>query len=358
MYSVFDRLRSQEIPNSSGGFTVYRMLINKSLFLFLIPIIASSYGCFLGAPLKKEIREWQKTQKTEHRLRTWEEVFSKPTRLEVKALLTGYVLTGPSILIDSKNPKTPENQKVEQWVPALSYLVRHPIEGKFLMDSGVPSVDEQGRCDFTLVGPILNIPCRSEKGRDSASQLSQLNVSNEDLKFVLISHLHWDHIGGMGALRKRGPVQVLISEEEADDASKAFSILHGYSPRALEVDFDVSILKKDQFQEMPILGKVYDLFGDGSVWIVSAHGHTEGELAVLLNSTEGAFLFTFDSSHLKAGFENEVTPGAVVDRVKSLESIRRMKSFSLAYPKVKVFYGHEPTQWKKESTVTLTSGNF
>ncbi|AOP36336.1 hypothetical protein A0128_20165 [Leptospira tipperaryensis] len=58
---------------------------------------------------------------------------------------------------------------------------------------------------------------------------------------------------------------------------------------------------------MPILGKSYDLFGDGSVWILSAHRHTEGEIAVLLNTTSGAFLFTFDSSHLRAGFENEIT---------------------------------------------------
>lgn len=337
-----------------GGFTMFHKLIGSRFLFFLFLAAASTSGCFLRAPLRKEIKNWNEIQRTEKRFTNWEEVFSNPSRLEVKALLTGYVLTGPSILIDSKNPKTPEDQKKEQWVPALSYLVHHPAQGRFLMDSGVPSVDEQGRCDFTLVGPILNIPCRSEKGLDSASQLDKLNISNENLKFVLISHLHWDHIGGMEALRKRGPVRILISEEEAEDASSAFSILHGYAPRALEVDFDVSILNKDRFQNMPILGNVYDLFGDGSVWIVSAEGHTEGELAVLLNTKTGPFLFTFDSSHLKAGFENEVTPGAVVDQKKSLESLRRMRAFSSAYPKVKVIYGHEPTQWKKESVVSLT----
>ncbi|AYV57751.1 MBL fold metallo-hydrolase [Leptospira kmetyi] len=324
-------------------------------FLSIVSVL-SAFGCFLGAPLKKETNPWNQNRTLEISFSSWEEVFSNPSKLEVKALLTGHVLTGPSILIDSKNPKTPEDQKIEQWVPALSYLVRHPVYGNFLMDSGVPSVDEKGNCDFSLIGPLFNVPCRSERGFDSASQLSKLNIRNEDLKFVLISHLHWDHIGGMEALRSRGPIRVLISEEEAEDASKAFSILHGYAPRALSVDFDLSVLPKDKFKEMPILGKVYDLFGDGSVWIVAAHGHTEGELAVLLNEVSGPMLFTFDSSHLKAGFENEIAPGATVNKDKSVDIIRRMRSFAATYPKVKVIYGHEPTQWSDKRIVSL-SGN-
>ncbi|TGK15114.1 MBL fold metallo-hydrolase [Leptospira fluminis] len=311
-----------------------------------------SSNCFLAAPMKKEADAWSRP-KSDRKFGNWEEVFSRPTRLEVIAFLTGYVFTGPSILIDRENPKTPEDQKREQWVPALSYLVKHPENGYFLLDSGVPSIDSENRCDFSLIGPLFNAPCRSEKGRDSAGQLDALKISNQQLNFVLVSHLHWDHIGGMEALRKRGPVRVLISEEEAEDASRAFGVFHGYSSKALSFDFDLSILKKDQFFEMPILGSVHDLYGDGSVWIIAAHGHTEGELAVLLNASSGPILFTFDSSHLKAGFENEIPPGATVDKKKSVDIIRRMNLFSKTFPQVKVVYGHEPTQWKKEPTISL-----
>ncbi|TGJ99024.1 MBL fold metallo-hydrolase [Leptospira langatensis] len=310
-------------------------------------------NCFLGAPLKKDAKSWSKDATRDHTPKTWEEVFSKPTRLEITALLTGYVLTGPAILIDAKDPKTPEDQKKEQWVPSLSYLVKHPRRGYFLLDSGVPSIDTENRCDFSLIGPLFNIQCKSEKGRDTASQLDELNIPNTDLDFVLASHLHWDHIGGMEALRKRGPIRVLLSEEEARDAGRNFAVFHGYSHKALSFDFEVSTLPKSGFIDMPILGQVYDLYGDGSVWIVSAHGHTEGEIAVLLNSVGGPILFTFDSSHLKAGFQNGVPPGATVDRKKSLETLSKMRAFAQKFPRLRVIYGHEPSQWTDKARVNL-----
>jgi hypothetical protein len=52
----------------------------------------------------------------------WEDVFAKPTAMQVVAYNTGFVLTGPSVLIDENNPRTPASEKVEQWVPSLSYL--------------------------------------------------------------------------------------------------------------------------------------------------------------------------------------------------------------------------------------------
>ncbi|WP_243402112.1 MBL fold metallo-hydrolase [Leptospira haakeii] len=303
--------------------------------------------------MKKEVRVWGEESQTTRKFKSWEEVFSNPSRLEVTAILTGYVLTGPSILIDAENPKTPENDKKDQWVPSLSYLVKHPKKGYFLLDSGVPTVDSNNRCDFSLIGPLFNIECRSEKGKDLASQLDTLKIPNVDLNFVLASHLHWDHIGGMEALRKRGPIKMLISEEEAKDASSLFSVFHGYSSKALSFDFDVSFLPRDKFFEMPILGSVYDLYGDGSTWIISAEGHTKGEIAILLNAASGPLLFTFDASHLKSGFDNEITPGATVDKNKSMEIIRKMNAFSKKFPKVKVIYGHEPTQWKGDPIVSL-----
>ncbi|TGK04701.1 MBL fold metallo-hydrolase [Leptospira selangorensis] len=308
--------------------------------------------CFLGAPMNKQPQIWI-NPKSDLKFKNWEEVFSKPSRLEVTAFLTGQVFTGPFILIDSDHPKTPEEQKKDQWVPVLSYLVKHPEKGYFLLDSGVPEVDSNNRCDFNLLLGLFNTKCQSEKGRNVAGQLETLKIPNKDLNFVLASHLHWDHIGGMEALRKRGPIKVLISEEEAEDASKAFSIFHGYSSTALSFDFDLSTLPKDKFFEMPILGSVYDLYGDGSVWVISATGHTEGEIAVLLNATSGPLLFTFDSSHLKAGFENEVPPGATTNKEKSTDIIRRMNTFSKKFSKVKVIYGHEPTQWKGDPIVSL-----
>ncbi|EQA35875.1 metallo-beta-lactamase domain protein [Leptospira inadai serovar Lyme str. 10] len=325
-----------------------------------IPLFCSALivgGCFLGPPLRKDFRNWQKLEETNNRFFDWKEVFSSPTKLNVTAIHTGNVLTGPSILIDAEDPSTPASEKKERWVPSLSYLVQHPKFGKFLMDSGVPAVNEEGRCDFSLIGSFYTIPCKSEKGSDIGNILTKMDIPNEDILFVIVSHLHWDHIGGMESLRKRGPIRILLSKEEADDASKAFAIFHGYAPKALSIDFEGSVLPGQNYYEMPILGKVLDLFGDGSVWIIPAFGHTKGELAVLLNTPNQPLLFTFDASHLKAGFEKTIPPGATVNRKESIAALRKLNSFSKAFPRIKVIYGHEPSQWEGKNRIFLLAGH-
>ncbi|EQA46295.1 metallo-beta-lactamase domain protein [Leptospira broomii serovar Hurstbridge str. 5399] len=325
-----------------------------------IPLLFSALivgGCFLGPPLRKDFQDWKKPEERNNRFSDWKEVFSSSTKLNVTAIHTGYVLTGPSILIDAEDPNTPVSEKKEQWVPSLSYLVQHPKFGKFLMDSGVPAVNQEGKCDFSLIGSFYNIPCKSEKGSDIGSRLTKMNIPNEDILFVIVSHLHWDHIGGMESLRKRGPIRILLSKEEAEDAGKPFAIFHGYAPKALSIDFEGSVLPDQNYYEMPILGKVLDLFGDGSVWIIPAFGHTKGEIAVLLNTPNEPLLFTFDASHLKVGFEKTIPPGATVDRKDSIAALRKLNSFSKAFPKIKVIYGHEPTQWEGKNPISLLAGD-
>src|SRR5262249_7207614 len=101
-----------------------------------------------------------------------------------------------------------------------------------------------------------------------------------------------------------------------------------------------------RLQPMPAVGMAADFFGDGSLWLIPAPGHTRGEFAMLANTRPYPTLLTFDAAHLAADFELSIAPGATVDRSAAHASIARLHALVTALRGVRVIYGHEPKQWE------------
>ena len=136
-----------------------------------------------------------------------------------------------------------------------------------------------------------------------------------------------------------------MAPQEWEAAQRDFGAFDGYLGDQFNTPFSVVEVPIDRTEEMPIVGPSVDLFGDGSVWVFVMPGHTSGELAAMLNTTAGPWLFTFDVSHLRANFENDVKPGFTVDAEAARANLHRLITFAAAYPQMRVFFGHEPDQW-------------
>jgi glyoxylase-like metal-dependent hydrolase (beta-lactamase superfamily II) len=85
-----------------------------------------------------------------------------------------------------------------------------------------------------------------------------------------------------------------------------------------------------------------DLLGDGSFWAISAPGHTDDDMAFLINGASPTLL-TGDASHFAWAFKAGVGPKGWNDAgtARGRVSLERLRAFANAYPKVKVIYGHE-----------------
>jgi N-acyl homoserine lactone hydrolase len=272
--------------------------------------------------------------------RDWEAVFASPADLKVTAFVTGWVEAGPEILIDAANPRTPAAFRKKIWVPSVSYLVEHPTKGRVLLDTGLKA----GDCAYGTE-PLYWVPCRNSPGSDAVSQLAALGLKPSDLTYVVVSHFHGDHVSGLGDVIRGGAHRIVTSGAEIDGVRSALRILSGYESSMLKNDFE-AVLVDRLFASMPIVGRAADLFGDGSLWLIPVPGHTAGQLAALINARRAPHLLTFDASHLKAGFENDVIPGAYVDRAAAEDSLAKLRALAAAYPQIKVIYGHEPSQWQ------------
>jgi len=110
--------------------------------------------------------------------------------------------------------------------PCLAFVVRHPSAGVVLIDTGMhPDASRDLRRDFGLPMSLL---FRSLKpAPDSfAEQLRRVGVAAEEVKQVVMTHLHVDHTSGMRLLPK---ATFICTREEWAAAQSRFATARGYA---------------------------------------------------------------------------------------------------------------------------------
>jgi hypothetical protein len=116
-------------------------------------------------------------------------------RVEVTAFVTGWVEAPANILIDQSDPDTPSDLNGALWVPSLAYAVTHPEHGVAILDTGLRA----GSCEYGL-RPVYWVPCRNQPDSDLVSQLKAGGIRSDEIRFIVLSHFHGDHISGLSRL--------------------------------------------------------------------------------------------------------------------------------------------------------------
>lgn len=150
-------------------------------------------------------------------------------------------------------------------------LVKHP-QGMLLFDTGFgKDVDEH----FKTIPALMRATSKYEKEPTVAAQLQAAGIKPADLKAVILTHAHWDHVSGLADLPG---VPVWVNDQE-----RSF-IRYGDDATALIRSFGDLNYRVYNFPSGPYLGfaKSYDVFGDGSVVLVPASGHTPGSIIAFI----------------------------------------------------------------------------
>jgi N-acyl homoserine lactone hydrolase len=196
------------------------------------------------------------------------------------------------------------------------YLIKH-AQGYMMWDTGV--------ADSTSPNPPPGDPAGItwRRPKTLAAQLEQLGVKPDDVKFVAISHTHPDHAGNV-ELFPKSMLLVQKAEYEWPDAKGG--------PR-FKPEHPVTQLEGDR-----------DVFGDGSVTIVSTPGHTPGHQSLLVKLPKtGAVLLSGDAVHFKANWEARNVPGGNFDKAKTSTSMTRMADL-MAKDKAQLWINHDKPQ--------------
>ena len=164
-----------------------------------------------------------------------------------------------------------------------------------------------------------------------ADLLKQANVNPDDVKHVGISHFHADHTGQLAVLKN---ATLLIGKGDWDGIN-ANPPMAGANVKG----FAEWIAEKRKVE--PLTGDK-DVYGDGSVLVLRAPGHTPGHSILLVRLKEmGPVLLSGDAVHFIENYTGFGVPGFNVDRAQTLASIQRMQEIQKNL-KATVIIQHDP----------------
>src|ERR1019366_6540795 len=97
----------------------------------------------------------------------------------------------------------------------------------------------------------------------------------------------------------------------------------------------------------------HDVFGDGSVTIISTPGHTPGHQSLLVKRPKtGALVLAGDAAHFMSNWENRRVPSINTDKDKTVPSMQRIADL-LAKENAQIWINHDKAQ---RDTLTMAPG--
>jgi N-acyl homoserine lactone hydrolase len=202
--------------------------------------------------------------------------------------------------------------------PVPAYVVETPTE-RILIDTGLNPdaiADPAGYYERHDVFAVFAL-------EQEQSVAEQVDVST--LTKVVLTHLHWDHVGGLERIPASVPVVIQRSEWQA-----------GHDEAAIQRNVFLARDYADAGRELILLDGDCDLLGDGSIELLLTPGHTPGHQSIRI----GDLVIGADVSHFASGLDDHRFPIFADDHEQQRRSAERLREMREAG--LKVIPGHDP----------------
>jgi len=209
-------------------------------------------------------------------------------------------------------------------MPVAAFLIEHP-EGTVVFDAGMHAELQH---DTSRMGPTAALfDVELSPGWTLTGQLEAADVSPSDVDVSILSHLHFDHCGGLGELPD---ARVLVQQAEWEaSADEGLHELGVYNP----ADFDLG-------HDKQLLGGEHDVFGDGRLRLLPTAGHTAGHQSLLV---DGQTLLVGDACYCQLALDEDAPPPFAADGDAQRERFGWLRGQQQAG--VRLVFSHDADQW-------------
>jgi N-acyl homoserine lactone hydrolase len=213
----------------------------------------------------------------------------------------------------------------------VSYLIVHP-KGTLLWDSGVISDSDIEAGKGEQKGAAYTIKAT----KTLKSQLAAIGYAPKDITYFALSHDHFDHVANANAFAGS---TWLVQQPERD-------AMFSDKPGPATVTAPFIALKNSKTQILH--GGDYDVFGDGSVVIKAAYGHTPGHQVLYVKlQKSGPILLAGDLYHYNEERGTDKVPGFEFSREQSLASRAAVEAF-LKQSRAQLWIEHDLANFNKQ----------
>lgn len=193
------------------------------------------------------------------------------------------------------------------------YLIVHP-KGTLMWDTGFK--DELAALpDGKQISENFHVRLK----RPLAAQFKETGYAPEAVNFLGLSHMHFDHIGNVDLFPK---ATLLMQKEEYESAFGPDAAKYGNDPKSYPT------LAANPHEQ---LSGDRDVFGDGSVVIKRAPGHTPGHQMLFVKlKKSGNILLSGDVAHFTKNWEHRRVPSFNFDKDLSVKAMNDAAAFMKA----------------------------
>lgn len=231
-----------------------------------------------------------------------------------------------------------EKQRLSVWSPSpvTMFLIEHP-DGLVLFDTGCHPHAMTERWDD---GNRLRTPYTYEPEHLLVNHLKALGYTPEDVRHVVISHLHEDHAGGLEFFPH---AQIYVSDTELAQTLKLYAVggpMGGYIRKDIEAWLKLPLhwnLIPDDEPEFELL--------EGLKILNFGSGHTFGMMGLQVETEHnGTFILASDAVNTSVNYGPPIQyPGLAYDTIGYAKTIRRIQLLEKK-THARVLFGHDQKQ--------------
>lgn len=227
-------------------------------------------------------------------------------------------------------------------------LIRHPEHGVILFDTGYSQrfFEYTKKFPYRIYQFLTKVTITPEE--EVVNVLKSEGIQPEDVKYIILSHFHADHIGGLKDFADATFITGKTTYEAIKGKTGITAMKHGFVPMFLPDDFEsrLRLIDIDKGTKLDKdLGKLVDVFGDGSILLCDLNGHAIGQLGAILNTNKGNVFLIADACWLEETYKKNWLPSPIVKLLFGswngfLNSIKKIQNYYKNNPKTVIIPCH------------------
>jgi glyoxylase-like metal-dependent hydrolase (beta-lactamase superfamily II) len=202
--------------------------------------------------------------------------------------------------------------------PALVARIDHPDHGPVLFDTGYSQHFFRATAHLPESLYRAVTPVHLHEGQSLAAQLARDGVDAASVRQVVLSHLHGDHVGGLGDFPNATVTLARSAWADQGARGRVGALSKGLLPALIDSAAQARLRFIEDQPARALEGALarfgigHDLFGDGSVLAIELPGHAPGHYGLLFHDVQGPVFLIADASWCSRGVRENVPPPTLV----------------------------------------------
>lgn len=239
-----------------------------------------------------------------------------------------------------------------EWLPVYVWVIEHP-EGLIVIDTGIPA-DANKHIWFPPFMPLVQRAAKFDmtSEQEVGPQLQHLGFSPDDVRWVVLTHLHQDHDGGLHHFPN---TEFIVSRKEWAAATGFRGRMNGYLNQRWPKWFQPSLVDFDQTLFGPF-DSHHSFVQAGDVHLVPTPGHSPGHLSLILVEADCSIMFAGDTSYTQDLLIAQQADGIGDDPQAQKDTHRKILAYSEQHPTV-YLPSHDPGSFERLENRTTINMN-